>query len=330
VGIVATVLLAEGLLRIPAVAEAVPERNPYYHGGVQERIDALEALQAESDIDVLFIGSSVVRSNVSPHAFDDEVSVALGRPITSFNVGGSGLHPDSVRLLYERLWSELVQPGYVIEFVRYAELRSDKTAQEFFAGSDIERAWAEGGIAGSTRSFLQEHSALYRRRGVLATWLSHEKPPKGYKIDDRGHSESKPSLSEALATRDHSDIAGYEAIASGYGDPLDEETFTTGLAVLERTAEVVEDSGSIYVIANMPEYPEKFLAAPDGEERYQFYLDTLEEFARERGIVFLDVTGGDVNEYGAMELYSDYHHFTETGATRLSKELALAFAITFG
>jgi hypothetical protein len=329
-GIGATILLAEGLLRIPAVADAVPERNPYYHGGVQPRIDALEALLLQEDVDVLFIGSSVTRSNVSPHVFDDVVSLALNRPIVSFNVGGSGLYPDSVALLYEHLWSGLADADYVVQFVRYAELRSDTTAKEFFADNDIERAWVEGGIVGSTRAFLQEHSALYRRRGVLSFWLTREEADTGFNIDDRGHEARSATLSEALETKELSEITGYEAVESGYRGSLDDAVFATGLAALQKTADLAKESGVTFVVANMPEHPDKFLNAPDGQERYEAYLDTLRRFARDNGVAFLDVTGGDPTKYSDIEIYADFHHFTETGAVRLSEDLAEAFAIMFG
>ena len=86
--------ITEGLLRVPAIQHALPTRTHYYEPGIAVREDALRrTLAPNGHVDVLFVGSSIVRTNIQPLTFDQLVRGRTQEPIVSFNAGLSGLWP---------------------------------------------------------------------------------------------------------------------------------------------------------------------------------------------------------------------------------------------
>src|SRR5688500_15980060 len=62
---------AEVTLRFPQVRSGLPPRTHYYHPAITTRLDAVERIVNERGrVDVLFIGSSIVLTNMHPRIFD--------------------------------------------------------------------------------------------------------------------------------------------------------------------------------------------------------------------------------------------------------------------
>src|SRR4051812_38172746 len=74
IAVVALLVGVEATLRIPAVEQALPIRTHLHEPGVVVRLQALDRiLRRYGRIDVLFVGSSVVRCNISPLVFDESI-----------------------------------------------------------------------------------------------------------------------------------------------------------------------------------------------------------------------------------------------------------------
>ena len=133
---VLVVALAKSLLRLPMIESAMGPPDLYYSGDVTVRLDALdEVLAMEGRVDVLFVGSSVVRANIRPREFDRTLAEA-GFDVVSFNGRLSAAWAGTVRLYVDGLWLEEVNPGVVVQAIRFEELVNASLSQQ--AGGGIE------------------------------------------------------------------------------------------------------------------------------------------------------------------------------------------------
>src|SRR3954470_11547353 len=136
-------LAAELILRMPALMHVLPIRTHYHEPGIVRRVEALERMLAEHGrVDILFVGSSIVRCNIQPLDFDRAV-MRRGLREVSFNAGLSGLWPKAVALYLEHLWLPKAHPTIVIQGIRFGELHSSPRARRESAilSGPIERRW---------------------------------------------------------------------------------------------------------------------------------------------------------------------------------------------
>lgn len=322
----AVVLLAEAALHVTAVRHALPPARPYYSDNVETRLRALERMKAqEGEPTLLFIGSSVVRTNIAPLIFDPIVEAQTGQPRRSFNGGLTGLAPDHVRLYLQHFFLRHSTPRVVAQGVRFAELVETATAEGFrtWEGARLERAWLDDSWPGRWRAAAIENVRLLYYRGTLSAALQDVRlppnRPRGWPIDRRGW-DARPV---GLATARKRGLVGEAPI---YDAPIYDASFTTGLAALQRTIALCQAQGITFVLINMPEHGDKFLNAPDGRQRYQRYLEALATLATENAVPFLDVTDGDPARFRDDRLFSDYHHMSPAGAEHFTRLLAARYA----
>jgi len=170
-GWAACAVTANELLRRDAVTRRLPPPTCFYQDGVSERATALRRVQdTGQDIDVLFVGSSIVRSNISPHAFDR----ARGGDRISFNAGLSGLYPDSVGLYARRYWMPLARPRVVVHCFRMADVIARVRAQDdprFNKHGWVERKWTSDAAWKRTTGDLVARNPLLQYQGVLGAAL---------------------------------------------------------------------------------------------------------------------------------------------------------------
>jgi hypothetical protein len=325
---VIVIVLAELLLRVPGINSAIGRPDLYYWAGVDERLEAIEQTEAEAGpIDVLFIGSSVVRTNIRPFVFD-EAAADAGVEIVSFNGGLSGLRIDAVRLYAEEFWLDRLAPRVVMQFVRYNELLDPEPVETYrrFDQGRYEPLWVSDTPSARFRALLLDRSRLAQYSGLLTDALADPteafEDEIGFAIDSRGWNATQRALVDLLDQLDPSEIPGGDVATGGYRNPIDATLFVEGLSMLAETIEAVRAAGAAYVLVNMPEHGDKFLLAPDGEERYAAFVEILRAFATEQGVAFIDVTDGDASTYATVEPFSDFHHMTPNGAEALTKELA--------
>jgi hypothetical protein len=325
------VVTAEGLLRLPVVEAVWGKPDLHYRFDVQVRQEALEAfLDDHEQLDVLFVGSSVVRANINPLAFDDYLATQ-GISVASFNGGLTALWPDQARIYLERFWLKRAEPLVIVQSIRYEELVTPRPISDFagWENGRYEPIWDSSSPVAPIQEFLLDNSRLAQYSGRLARYFSEprtrSRPTLRPPIDERGFSGASHYLPEVLMSVDRLEVPGGRAATDGFSNPIEPSTFEPGLGVLAETVAVARAAGAEYVLVNMPEHGDKFLSHPDGEARYRFFVEALAAFAEEQGVAFVDLTGGDALLFATDEPFSDFHHFNQQGALDFTLQLAKAF-----
>ena len=127
-------------------------------------------------VDVLFLGSSVVRAGVRPTVFDESSPKSGGGEVVSFNGGLSNMFPPAPKLYLEHVWLDAAKPRFVLHGVREVELAA-QTERVSGASSTagIESQWLERST--SSPGFKPSCSRTCRDRAI----------PRGPAHDDRAH-----------------------------------------------------------------------------------------------------------------------------------------------
>jgi len=311
---------AEVTLRFPEVRSVLPPRTHYYHPAIAQRIDGLERVMRQYQrLDVLFIGSSIVMSNIHPLLFD---AVVASRPqeVVSFNAGLAGLWPTSVHLYTEHLWLPLTRPRVVVQGIRYPEVAATthaKNETQVWSGR-IEPSWREGGVFTRVKASLVSHVMLLQYHGALTRLLQrfrHGRVGMADAEDEdrhavRGHSPRGASMRP---------VDDWEADLPNEGTCITEGC-QVGFAALRRTIAAVRAAGGEYVLVNVPEHPARW-SGPAGVERYREYVASLRTFATAEGVGFIDPTDGDPFRFSETP-YNDLAHMTAEGAQQFTRELA--------
>lgn len=323
----AVVVAFEAFLHLGPVQNHLPDPRVYYTNHVEPRLRALRTtLREEGRVDVLFVGSSVVRTNFRPLAFDSVVRAQKGQELVSFNGGLSGLPPDGVRLYLEHFFLPRLDLRYVFQGIRYPEiLRTEPPERiEPLQHGIAEPLWMEPGPINRAEAWAWENVALLRHRGLVGRVLQARGsfPPRlpTYPIDDRGWNRRDTTLAERLARNRIEPLVPHPG-------PDDVRTLEDGLEILRQTADLVRSRGIEYVLVNVPEHGDVF-GSQASRERYRAYVRRLDRFAEEEGIRFIDVTGADPDRYRNASWYFDGHHMTAEGARRFTVALARSWLET--
>ncbi len=321
----AVVIVVEALMHVEVIRERLPVPKPYYSDNVEFRLRTLESTLAENGkIDLLFIGSSVVRTDFRPLLFDRVHARQTGEPVVSFNGGLSDLNPDRTRLYLEHFYLPRFTPKAVLQGVRYSEVLNAEPADKFelFQNGYLEKIWLEDAVLSPVAAWLINTMQLLYYKGVIPAALGRRYSLRWtvFPVDRRGYNRPRLNLVEAKAKKGISE-------AEPYGEALTGEIFAAALEDFRRAHELCRKQGIRYMLVNMPEHGDKFMGDLEaGKERYEFYLKQVREFAQAEGIPFIDITGGDPEAFRDDTLYSDYHHMSGKGAARFTTELSAALA----
>jgi hypothetical protein len=323
-----TVLTAiEGVLRVPAVITALPVRTHFQQPGVVRRLEALERLiQDQPRVDILFVGSSIVRCNIHPIEFDRSMA-ALGMRAVSFNVGLSGLWPGPVEFYLEHLWLPTARPRVVVQGIRYGELQpSSRTRkeQDIYRGP-VESRWRNPTTLNRIEATLLQRIHLLQYRGALPRWLlAHRRGMPGEDADDDPRVITDPrGWTPRLPTLDVVRARGWVAAERPYSGELSAES-RQAFAAIRASARQAHAAGARYVLVNVPEHSYRW-SAPDGPARYRAFIQTMAQLARDEEFEFIDVTESVPNRFANEADYSDYHHMSPAGAIRFTHMLAQEF-----
>jgi hypothetical protein len=319
--VLALLASAEAALRAPQVRALLPPRTHYYHPAIAQRIDQMERVKlAHGRVDVLFIGSSIVLTNVHPLLFDS-LATRQPRQVVSFNAGLSGLWPTSVHLYTEHLWLPAARPRLVVQGVRYAEMAVTthaKNETQVWTGR-IEPAWRESSLITRAYAAAVERLAILQYHGAVTRALQRFKNgrvgPADPDEDDehaiRGYYPQGAPANAAVETWE-ADLPN-EGTCDGGGCHV-------GFAALRRTIAAVHAAGGTYVLMNVPEHPARWQGA-DAVARYRQYVEALRQFAWAEGVGFVDPTDGDPFRFAGLP-YHDLAHMTAAGARQFTRELA--------
>ena len=327
-GIIALILLSiELLIRSTSLSDHVPGPTVYYHPGVPKRLAALEEFLKQSPkTDMVFIGSSAVRSDISPLVFDTTIEDLCNRPHRSFNLGQSGLLPHEVLLFLENLWLERTSPRTIVQGLRLNELiwHEKNPEDSTLRSGTLEELW-QGNLLRQLQADVVERTRLLQYPALLGKTLKQYthgnfKFPEyfhGYTMDSRGFTPRHRKLSEVKHMKQFRFEEPYES--------LTRERFSKTLTYLSKTIDAAQQHGAQYVLIVMPEHAHKFSAA-HSQQLYSLYIETLSKFAKNKGISFVDLSEGNATHYTSEEAFSDYNHLNETGAREFSTKLANSLA----
>jgi hypothetical protein len=331
--VVASLAAIELALRVPDVERALPIRTYLHEPGAVVRLEKLEHVRRQyQHIDVLFVGSSVVRCNIQPMQFDALLARSSGSGPVSFNAGLSGMWPAGVRLYLEGLWLAEARPRIVAQGIRYGELFPSRRARAYsdIASSVVESTWDDNRPMARLKAIPYEHLRILQYRGTWPSWLYRFRNGRPAPIvddevriftDARGWTPRMPTLDITLRrhTLDNERPNGSMSAALAV-DALDE---------IRKSARAAHRAGAEYVLVNMPEHAFRW-SGDDGRERYATYLEVLQQLAANEGFEFIDVTGGDPLQFSSALEYSDYHHMSPAGSERFTRLLADEFRRRFG
>jgi hypothetical protein len=308
-------------LRFPEVRRRLPPRTHYYHPAISTRLDALERIAADKQrVDVLFIGSSIVLTNVHPQVFD---AVSGGRPgPISFNLGLPGLWPTSVHLYAEHLWLPRARPRLVVQGIRYPELAVTTHAKhetQVWTGT-IEPSWRDDDVMTKLRAMLVSHVYLLQYRGAITRVLERYRDgwsdPNDFEWDHAYEKRGHEPILDTQATP----IETWEADLPNEG-VCDRSRCEVGFGALRRTIAAARAVGSEYVLLNVPEHASRWRGA-EGLVRYQHYVGQLRAFAAAEGVEFVDPTEGNPFRFESTP-YADFAHMTEAGSRLFTRTVAL-------
>lgn len=317
-------------LRVPRVMNVLPLRTHFHEPGVVTRVEALRNLVLEHGyVDVLFVGSSIIRCNIRPDRFDAVVSANTHQELVSFNAGMSGLWPDAVGLYLEGLWLPLARPRVVVQGIRLGELIPSRNARKYtdIVNGTVESSWSEASAVGRLRAAAFEHVHLLQYRGTWPAWLlEYQNGRRGEEqadelrvfTDPRGWTPRTPTLDVVLARHLLDKEKPYAAID-------DDAAIAGALEAIRASFRATRRAGAEYVLLNVPEYAFRW-SGPDGRAGYAAYLNVLQQLADREGFPFVDVTNGDPQQFASPADYSDYHHMSPEGAQRFTSLVADALS----
>ena len=316
---------AEGLLRVPIVVHALPVRTHLQQPGLVRRLESVERLQtARRPLDVLFVGSSIVRCNINPTEFDRDGSHAPGREELSFNAGLSGLWPRPVAFYLEHVWLAAARPRIVVQGIRYGELKaSDRARRESdVLNGPLESLWAAPSLVHRVEADALWRLHLFQYRGSLTRWLlAHKRGLPGEDADDDPRVNTDPrGWTPRLPTLDVVRARGLVRSEHPYVGDLPAES-RSAIAAIQQSARMVHQAGARYILVNVPEHAFRW-SAPGGAARYRAYLHALAAAADAEGFTFIDVTQGNPQAFSVDAEFSDYHHMSPAGALRFTRALA--------
>lgn len=300
---ISIILLAEFVLRNDFVRDSLPPPKPYYSVNVENRLRKMKKMS--QSIDLIFIGSSIVRTNIRPILFD----YMFNNTVTSFNGGLSGLGPQSTALYLENFYLKHEKPKFVFQGIRLSELIDNDTMKRI-KNSFYEKTWIENTPQHKLQNFLINNFRIAYYHGIVATTAQQFRSPikkqeKLFKIDSRGF-----NATERLLT----DVKNRGWIKEDrYNGTVPDPSVHPNFQAILRNAELCQKLGIKFVLINIPEHSSKYKNVP---ALYSKYLKTLKEFCIEKGINFVDPTAGDLDHFNDQKLFSDYHHMSPQGATK--------------
>jgi hypothetical protein len=229
----------EGLLRADAVQHRLPDATHFYDTAIPKRLDALaHVFQRHGRVDVLFVGSSIVRTNISPIDFDRRFGARGAGDLVSFNGGLSGLWPSATAEYVRQFWLEKARPRVVVEGIRFPELRATTfSVDDRFEKGTVERAWLDGGPLGWLQWRATDSLRLLQYRGVLARRLMEFNRGRPGEFDDSRWAIDSRGFTERLPTLDVVKARGLVAQEKPHVGGCRPESCRVGFEALRRTFE---------------------------------------------------------------------------------------------
>jgi hypothetical protein len=313
-------LVAELVLRLPAVQAALPAPAPsLWHAPlVEDKVEYFRNFAASHDLDVLFIGNSTTQSGIDPATFDAD-RAASGAGGNSFNAAIEGV-PLSVNKEFLQMYLRSAKPKTVIIGLTAQDLNANSPWAKDMddrAGHSINlQAGARDNLVGYVLAFLLDNSELFRYRYVLHQLLLRggSYPPhpdvyfdhRGFHAIDRSLADFTPS--ERLQAQNRAGVLNYNP----HGEQAD---------ALKEMIATIRSHGAQPILVNMP-LSDHYYANFDKPDDYQKYRGALQQLAGELAVPLWDMEALPQGEQFGDSEFGDLNHLNKVGAERLSAILA--------
>lgn len=313
---------AELALRSDFAFETLPVTRNYYTYDVTRRLKNLRTLQRDDGpVDVLFVGSSVMRSDIRPSIVDRRLQQRTGEHFVSFNAGQSKMFPSGAALYLERLWLERMTPRLVVHGVREAELASRQKKPYYLKHGRIEELWLQDTWGSNLQADLIRDVALLQQQGIMRRTIGrlregralHQVEKGEIMANGRGFRAERGTV-QAARKRKSKRLWRYRKKPRA-------SRYKYSLRAIDRMHAACESRGIQYVLLHLPEHPERF-QTEHGPAIWADYKQRVRSLAAERGIPYIDITGGDLRMFANDKYYADYHHMRPAGASRFSIKVA--------
>jgi hypothetical protein len=269
--------------------------------------DGLDLVQRDH-VPIVFIGSSIMVSAVSPAEFDKNITALTGieRQSANLSVAGGNIDTGISVIRHFALPSGATHIVYGLEIRALNGISPDKTFYE------TPLAYALSLPSGPEQSillWLYQHSTFVRYRESIRNFLTNARPPQIYpeQVDRRGW--------HTLNTR-----LKFEDL------PLDSVTWhevTEKLASLETLVELCEHQITCTFI-NLPIHPR--LASATNPLSEQAYIAMLRHQIAKAGIVIWDANTDTCRRYLGAESFTDSLHLNTSGGLKFSRIVAALYA----
>jgi len=310
-------LLAESVLRVPAVTRALPRPEPsLWHAPlVQTKLDYLKRFQAEYGIDVLFIGNSSVQSGVSPDAFEAALGVQGISRRRSFNGAIEGLPPYGVRLFLQ-IYLRYAHPTVVVYGLTPQDLNSNSPWAHDVSGrirdSILAQAESRSGLRGWAYGKLLEYSSLFRYR-----YLLHQLVIRAGQVDDEPYVYFNERGFHPLPGRLSDLPPAQRSRFFNRAGVLNYSAEGTQRQEIEKIVDICAARNIRLIFVNMP-LSDHYYANFDRPRDYRTYLDALRSLAKERAVPMWDMEHVPPGDNLTDKDFADFNHLNQWGAARLS------------
>lgn len=317
----ALIILAELVLRIPAVTAILPKPEPtlWHSDQIQAKLDILKQFEADRDIDVLFVGNSTTQAGISPRIFDAARGNNVQTLPGAFNASIEGLPPFGVAM-FLKIYLQYTRPNMIIYGIAPQDLNANSPwaadVTDRVKHSPMALAESKTGLKGHVISFLLQYSRIYRYRFVLLQLLLRggmfPAPSEAY-FDAQGFGGLENRLSEVPAAErgkyfNNAGVLNY----STRGEQSD---------ALQNIITFAKNRNITLILVNMPlanDYYRNFSSADD----YQAYLAAINKLASDNNLPLWDMETLSNADIFDDAKFSDFNHLNISGAEMLSTLLA--------
>jgi hypothetical protein len=327
VGVLLVLGCAEGLLRTQAVSEALPLPLIYYGYDVPRKLQLLDRLvDKEPQLDVLFVGSSIVRAAFDPRTFDRERRSHTKRRSVSFNAGLPSMFPAGTAMYLERVWLRHARPRFLLLGVREIELRSTHRVLKELRSGRLESLWYGPKPFSPLRGDVFQQLHVLHYRGTVHKIMKRLQAGKPLNDVERGE-----YTTDAWGFRGQPGVlskkykSGKGRFLWKYGNRIPKDRYRVSFPLLERMHALCKTRGIRFVLVNVPEHPERF-GSKLGKDVWKAYHEDVSAWAVANGVPFLDITDGDYKRFGKNSHFADFNHLRPAGAKHFSKLLGAQFA----
>jgi hypothetical protein len=332
--ITAAAVLAAVLLLAEAGVRAIEPRLPVVRAGDEaemvlkaKRIQELGS--ASPAIDVVFFGTSMMDSAIDPEEFQRNAS-RMGSVYNASVVGA----PVATQVRWAReIVLDQLDPATIVIGVHPIDLLlvdvfnlNIKAGQSDVIFATVERE-LRAGVAGDLDRWTHENLALVRQRGALrrpkvvadAAWNTVRSNPVEKFIPKRDEAFWAAHLSPL---GESSLFAGDEFNITSVADQLKQNLTRDGFYVndLYELLQVGAPEGATTVLIVPPVPIDAWVQVGVDLQVLRQGQDLIAAIAAEKGITVIDFTDRNYPN----ELFADIVHLNDKGATRFSRELALA------